>query len=67
MNKLFPIILLLIFCLACGKKQRTVTPIVNLQEQIEQESTKLKKDTPTVAPKDTIIVLPKDTLSNKRK
>ena len=54
MKQLIPIILLLMLCVSCGKKQRTVAPIIDLQEQIRSESNKLKKDTAVVTPKDSL-------------
>ena len=59
MKQLIPIILLLTLCFSCGEKQRTVTPIIDLQEQIKSESDKLKKDT--------VVLTPKDSLSKKIK
>ena len=54
MKQLIPIILLLMFCISCGKKQRTVKPMINLQEQIKSESDKLKNDTAVVTQKDSL-------------
>ena len=54
MKQLIPIILLLTLCISCGEKQRTVKPIIDLQEQIKSESKKLKNDTTVVAPKDSL-------------
>lgn len=54
MKQLIPIIFLLMLCISCGEKQRTVKPMIDLQEQIKSESNKLKNDTAVVTPKDSL-------------
>lgn len=48
------VIIFLLCIVGCGKKERTIEPIVILEEQIDNESQKLKNDTISLQKKDSV-------------